>query len=36
MALAISAQQEVARETLTPLFAKNWDLPSLDGGMLGR
>ena len=35
MPLAIPDQQEVARETLTPLFTKNWASHLLRGRMLG-
>ena len=35
MPLVIPAQQEVARETATPLFPKNWASHLLKGGMLG-
>ena len=35
MPLATPVQQEVAKETLTPLFTKNWASHLLRGGMLG-
>ena len=35
MPLVIPAQQEVARETSTPLFPRNWASHLLRGGMLG-
>ena len=36
MLLAILGQQEVASNTLMPIFPKNMGLPSLEGGMVGR